>query len=203
MKYEDLTEVKAIEINRNSIITTNQIFCNRSYKNHPNGCPNYNNNDLCPPKSLEYHFNKINNNYNYFYIIYIYFNFKGYLEIKEKDWIERNIKITEDKLRNLYHWQNKIKSILKSKMKEIVLNNYFNKKIYIISCGSGFKDKFLNSIQNKIYSMEAIGINVFSTMKLNGLRMEILPENKLYLVGMLCSDKPLNIEIEDKQKEMF
>jgi len=66
------------------------------------------------------------------------------------------------------------------------------KEIFLLGCGSGFNDKILGQYQDKIYSMEAVGINVFSTMKLNGVRLEINPENRIRLVCLFASVKKLN-----------
>ena len=51
MKIQDITKIKIVKINRNSIEFTEKthIWCTLLYPGHKNGCPNFNRNHLCPP----------------------------------------------------------------------------------------------------------------------------------------------------------
>ncbi|MFX0140805.1 MAG: DUF2284 domain-containing protein, partial [Candidatus Hodarchaeota archaeon] len=79
------TEIKVQKIKKETIYFNKNVreYCKLKYKGHPNGCPNYNNNKLCPPQS-PYLENEILNNYNYYYLIYAVFNLKEYKEEMRK-----------------------------------------------------------------------------------------------------------------------
>jgi predicted metal-binding protein len=183
------------EINKTSIVFTKktQQWCALPYNNNKH-CPNYNSNPLCPPNS-PYLETKINS-YTYFYLFYALFNFKRYKDAKRlihPDWSEKQ-------LGNSRHWQSSIKSKLYIKIKEVTLiNNIQSKDIYLLFCGAGInKKEFINN--DVVYSMEAIGIYVLSTLKNNNIQFELKPVNKILLVSLLCSNKQLILEEEEIQE---
>jgi len=171
MTIKDLTTIKIKEIKRDTIIHYPEIkdLCSRPYPNHPNGCPNREKCQMLNIPSFEVidSFGKYTN----YYLVYVIFNRKAYRESKE----ERD---------NLRWWQGSLKKLLKEKLIEIIKNN---PKIsyYIYGCGSGFK------LGVEIGSMEHCHINVFSTMKLNGIKLDLNPKNKVILVCLISSTKPL------------
>lgn len=166
------------------------IWCKLPYPNHPKGCPNYNKNPLCPPNSK--YMKYILEQYNYFYLIYTDFDLKSHREkmlLKHPNWTNRQAN-------NLLYWQGSVKKILKDIIKKIYRLNPNSKK-YLLFCGSGLKDKIFN--QNNIYSMEAVGIDVFKTLKNNDINFEYKPRNKVILVSLLCSNKKIILN----QKRLF
>ena len=195
VELKNLIEMNEKEINKKTIILSKECYegkwCKRSYPNYKNGCINYGK-SLCPPNS--FYFKDIIDNYNNFYLIYFKFDFLQYKYLRKiihPEWSEKQ-------LGNSRHWQNSLKSML---MKHIVEILEFNnvKNIYILSCGSGISNKILNKYQNSIYSMESVGINVLSTLKLNKIKVERNPVNFIILTGLLAS----NEELKFKQDGMF
>ncbi len=71
----------------------------------------------------------------------------------------------------------------------------------MLGCGSGLNLSF----QDVVASMESVGINVFSTMKKNGIKLEVHPKNKIRLCNLLCSKQPIQFKEhqEKKQKELI
>lgn len=192
MNLNPLVEIKTKRIKKNSIVYYKQVkdFCKCPYPLHPNGCPNYNKNPECPTNSP--FFEEIKHKFNFFLLIYAEFEFGKYLKIKRKDWTKRNIKITERKLKNVLHWQSSVISILKRKIKRVYDNNKF-KKIFLLSSGSGRFYREFKRNQDYVYSMESVGINVFSTLKINKIDFEIKPKNKVVLVSLLLSNEKLRL----------
>ena len=173
-------EIKLKEIDRSSIYFTpkTQKWCILPYYGHKKGCPNYNKNPLCPPNApfLE----KLIEIYNHFYLIYARFSLLKYKKImlnKHPNWSERQATC-------ILYWQNSVKKYLKEYIKQIYKNNHKN-SFYLFSSGSGYKTKEFT--QEKIYSMEAIGINVFKTLNESKIDFEIKPKNYVLLVNLLCS----------------
>lgn len=188
MDITSLVKIKTLKIEKETIILNNDAigkWCQRSYSGHKKGCPNYGKNPLCPPNS--FYFGDIINKYNYFYLIYAEFNFKEYIEKRR----EEHPEWSEKQLKNSRYWQNSVKSILKKRVLIIYEINP-KKEIYLLGCGSGFNDKKVGQYQEKISSMESVGINVFSTMKLNGIKLEINPINKIRLICLFSSIEKLN-----------
>lgn len=127
--------------------------------------------------------------YSKYYLIYAQFNFKKYKEIRKKEhpeWSERQIGC-------VLYWQNSIKRLLKQYIEKIRKNTF--SLFYIFGCGSGFNLTF----QKTTYSMEAATINVFSTCKLNGIKLEIKPQNIIHLVCLLCAEVPIIFEEKNKK----
>lgn len=189
MEFEQLTKIEIKEIQKNTIIFIEnpKDFCKRPYSGNPNGCPNYGKCVLCPPNVG--HFSKSINNYNYFYLVYIDFDFREYknrrLKSENKEWWQVGKRIS-----CLLYWQNSIINILKRKLDSILGKNN-DKRFHLLGCGSGFSDKMMTQYQERIPSMEAVGINVFSTCKLNEIKLEIHLEDKIKLVSLIASKEEL------------
>jgi len=175
MNFKELVEISCKEIKEDTIISYPEIkdLCYRPYPNHKKGCPN---DEKCKFLNVpDFETIKKYGKYNRYYLIYAKFDFKKYKELrKEKhpDW-------TEEQLGNIWHWQKSVKKLLS----EHINNLNLSKKDYILGCGYGFKSKH----QERIGSMENSCINVFSTMKLNGTKMEIKPRSKIYLCCLIAS----------------
>ncbi len=186
MNIGEITKIKILRVKRNSIIFTSKthIWCTLPYPGHKNGCPNYDKNPLCPPniKIMEEHLK----NYSFYYLIYAIFNiseYKTYMLNKHSDWSER-------KAGCLLYWQNSVKKLLKIYIINLYLNNP-NCSLYLFGSGSG--DKIHNIKQEKVYSMEAAGINVIKTFTNNKIEIEVKPIKFVHIVNLLCSDKELKL----------
>ncbi len=184
MTVNDYTDIKTIEIKKRDLIFSKKtrLWCRLPYPNHPYGCPNYNKNPLCPPFAdyMDY----IKKKYSHFYLIYAIFKLKSQRERMLSIHPNWSIK----KANCLLYWQGSVKKVLKNYIQRIILKNK-NRKTYILACGSGFK--FSSIHQNKVYSMEAVGINVLKTLDNVGIEYELKPKNKVLLVTLLCSQEYL------------
>jgi predicted metal-binding protein len=186
MDISSLLTIKAKEIARESIHFTPKTFlwCTLPYPDHPKGCPNYDKNPLCPPHSSLMH-SKLNG-FRYFYLVYGKFQLKRYIEQMR----ERHPTWSHRQASCVLYWQGSVKKHLKNRLKQIAQANT-DIRFYLFSSGSGFKEKIFG--QSKIYSMEAAGIDVFRTLKANGIAFEVKPRRFVLLVNMLCATKKIQI----------
>jgi len=189
MKINNLIEIKYLKINRETVKFTQKtrIWCQLPYPNHPKGCPNYNKNPICPPNAQ--YMESILNEYFHFYLIYAKFDLKRQRERMfslHKNWSNKQANC-------LLYWQNSVKKQLADFIKIIISMNK-NSNIFLLSCGSGFNFTTLN--QDIIYSMEAAGIDVFKTLKNNGIHFELKPKNKVILTTLLCSKDEPSFELK-------
>lgn len=183
MNINNLYLIKIKKIDKDTVIFTpkTSFWCKLPYPSHKDGCPNYDKNPLCPP--IFPYSEHILDEYNYFYLIYLQFDFKTYKEKMIKlypNWSPRQIA-------NPLYYQGSIKKKLKIYIKRIINNLYI---YYLFFCGAGIKGKSY-MLQEKIPSMEGGGINVFQTLQNNNIEFEVKPKNKLIFVTLLC----LNEEI--------
>ena len=178
MNFSELATTKQKYISRESIVITKKTekWCQLPYPGHKKGCPNYMKSKTCPPNVT--YIGKFIHQFNLFLLIWAEFDFKKYKELR----FEEHPEWSKNQVKCVLYWQASIKKILKNKIKTIK-----NTSDYLLSCGSGFG--------NSIKSMEAVGINVFATLKNNNIDFEIKPQNKILLVCLLC--KKLN-EIRTK-----
>ncbi len=181
MEIKKLIQIHQKKIDSESIKFTKKtrLWCQLPYLNHPKGCPNYNKNPLCPPKAK--FMKNILIRYNHFYLIYAEFN----LEIQRERMLLIHPNWSERQAACLLYWQNSVKKVLRMYIKEIYDENK-NFKIFLLSCGSGFDSHYFN--QGEIYSMEAVGIDVYKTLRNNNIDFEIKPKNKVILITLLCSN---------------
>ena len=184
MKIENLVNVKLKKIPENTIIFTRktQKWCILPYPNHPNGCPNHNKNPLCPPTAefLE----ETVRRYKHFYLIYAKFNLQEY----KKSMLESHPNWSDKQATCLLYWQNSVKRILRDYiMKTFLSHPTFD--FFLLGCGSGFNRGFFK--MQKIYSMEAVGVNVFQTLRNNNIAFEIKPKRIVILTTLLCSNTSL------------
>lgn len=70
------------------------------------------------------------------------------------------------------YWQQQVKAMLWDKIRMIAGRNDL-----ILSCGSGYKDKY--------YSLESVGIDVFQTYRNNGIDFEEQPINKVVMCSLV------------------
>lgn len=167
---KNLLQIIDVNIRKESIKITSKtnLWCVLPYPNHKGGCPNYNKNELCPPNTKLLNLKK----YSQFKLIYVIFDFNSYKEWRK----EQNPQWSDKQISCVLYWQGSVKKYLK----EYIIKN-MNGNPYILGCGSGFK------INGKEYpSMEAVGIDVFTTLKNNDIDFEIKPINKIVMCCLLC-----------------
>lgn len=187
-----IMKVKVKRIQKETIIHYDKVrdFCKRSYPGHPHGCPNYGKKETCPPHAERF-MNVIKSIPDGKYFL-VYVNFD--LEEQSRRMKEKNPHFTEKQSRNSRYWQSTVKKALREKIMSIYNANK-NQAWYIIGCGSGFSTKKMSNIQKNVCSMEAMGINVFSTLKLNEIPFEVKPKKYVTLVCLLIAYRQLK-EIE-------
>jgi len=179
MHFNRLVNIQIKEIKEKTIIHYPEVedLCYREYSNHKNGCPNKHKCDWLNIPSFDILLDC--GKFNHFYLVYAEFDFKIYLELRKKE----HPKWSKQQLKNPLYWQNSVKKLLSRYIDNLSLI----KTDYVLGCGSGLKLKQ----QKRVGSMENSCINVFSTCRLNDIKLEIHPKNKIYLVCLLCSKKSL------------
>lgn len=175
MNIKELVEIHHKEIEEKTIISYPEVkdLCSRPYYNHPKGCPNI---GKCEQLDVPIFNNLMKQTIYryYFYLVYVKFDFKRYIELRKQEhqgWSDKQVKC-------VLYWQNSVKSLLVK-----YINNLDLDRSYILGCGSGMKLDY----QKRVGSMENACINVFSTMRLNGIKMEVKPKNVIYLVCLIMS----------------
>lgn len=167
--YDQISWLNLLDKNKNCKI---KHLCQLPYPKHPNGCPNYNKNLLCPPYSpyLKLTLKK----YEYFKLFLAHFDFIRYevqMKVEHPKW-------TQGQITCILYYQNWVKSHF---YEHVLL--YVSRNSLILGCGSGFGDK--------MYSMESVGINVFQTLKNINFSLEIKPIKQITFVSLLCSHIPI------------
>lgn len=181
MNIKRLVQIKWREVEEKTIIHYPEIgdLCYRPYPNHPNGCPNIEkcNNVNVPDFQTIKEWAK----FKHYYVSYCIFDRRGYRkQIGKND--------------NMRWWQKSLKSLLRKEIERIYKIN--GDVFYVLGCGSGFKLSF----QKSMSSMEHACINVFSTMKLNGVKLDLNPRNRVVLCNLLCSKEKL--KFNDSQSNL-
>lgn len=191
--FKKLTKISMKKIKEETIIFSEDTgkWCLRPYPNHPNGCPNINREECFPFARF---LRDIIGNYNYFYLVYINFNFAKYKELRKEE--NPEFFNSENRLKCLIYWQNSVKKLLKEKIERIISQN---RDFLIAGCGPGMKIK---GYKYYAYSMEAMGINVFSTLKLNKIQFELRPKNMIILCCLICAKNSLNLTRQIKLVEV-
>ena len=183
-----MVQIKIKKIKENTIIYYPEIedLCYRQYPNHPKGCPNKAKCDhLNIPNFetiLEY------GEYKHFYLIYAKFEYFKYWLLRLFEAIKTHTidYWTSSRLECLLYYQNSVKKLLSDYINCLPLTSLN----YVLGCGYGLKIKS----QKYVGSMENSCINVFSTCKLNGIKLEIRPKNKIHLVCLLCAKKLISFK---------
>ena len=191
MKFGKLTKLKHKEINEETIIHYPEIedLCYYPYPNHLNGCPNRIKCQMLNIPSFD--IIKDCGEYFYYYLVYLEFDFKKYKEFRK---IEKpSFFNTKERLKCVLYWQGSLKKIIKDYIEELKRQNLL---FYVLGCGSGFTLSF----QKQVGSMENARINVFSTLKLNGIDFEVKPTNKIILCNLLCSKKKISFKKNTREK---
>jgi len=181
INFHDLVSIGVKQIREYSIVNYDYIkeLCARPYPGYPDGCPNR---FKCRTLGIRpFEEIKQRGKFDEYYLIYARFDFKTYKELRRDqhpDWSDKQ-------LGNSRHWQ----AAVKKKITTMIENATIPSTDYVLGCGSGLKLKH----QQIVGSMENACINVFSTMRKNGIKdMEVRPENVIYLVCLLCRNTRKN-----------
>lgn len=173
-EVSELVNCDEKDIPASSILFKEEVreWCRLAYPDHPRGRRNYGKCDLCPPKAP--YRADILDTFSHFKTIYAVFDFKRYKELV----IEAHDQWTERQVENVLWWQSGVKNVLKQK----VLSNYVRGARDIVAdvilgAGSGF---------GNYQSMESAGIDVFTTMRKNGIQMERRPINNITIVSLIA-----------------
>lgn len=141
-----------------------RVLCRKSYPNHPKGCPNFGKRDTCPPHAplLVDFFNM----HKKILAVVVDFNLKKHKERMKKlhpGW-------TEKQCACCLYWQGGVRKKLKEKVDRTIQHYYKGEE---------------NSIQITDCP-EAMGVDVTSTMKNVGVRLEWPPKRivrKITFIG--------------------
>jgi len=132
------------------------------YPNHPNGCDNYLKNPDCPPLTKPYN-HLISPPY---YVGVLEFNIRQWIE----DMQEKHPKMSELQCRIPYLWQSKQDKILEAGLRE------FAKDV-------GLPGLRILTRPEKYY------VNIFSTCRLHGIKIDRDPKDVVTLVGMMGKNR--------------
>jgi predicted metal-binding protein len=196
-KYKLKIELSSIKFLK--VKDTND-FCKKAYPDHKNGCKNYGCSYLCPPYAP--YLKELIEKYKSHTLYYVHFDFKKYKEEmdNEKDpfWTENRKKC------NLYY-----QNAVKSRLYNYLIGDYDENQDLLLGCGHGFGTRdneeidetksekeimeyaglFDKERKKRIFSMEAVGINVISTLRRNHIEIEPRPNNFIIFCSLLCSNK--------------
>ena len=134
-----------IPVKRLVLTTKTNIWCKLPYPRHPKGCPNYGKKAHCPPDSLN--IKEVLNLKKPIYIVYNEFDLAAHMKRMSRlhpNW-------SEAMLRNVYYWQNKSRAQLKTRISTAMI--LLNTNVHIANA-------------------EAMGVNLYATCFVNGLKLE-------------------------------
>lgn len=171
-------------------------YCQTPYKNHPNGCPNYQHNWSCPPYAPTVQETRTSlGTYSFFWILIM------------------EIPIPQKKIEILKKWRTKheFAKITKNlnNFLSYLQSNHRDWKFYFCSdcalCSEKNNSKCTCPTEpcrypNKIrVSPEAAGIDIFATLKILNIEIEKEPMNKLRRIAMCAADERINFAIEHQK----
>ncbi|MFA5731568.1 MAG: hypothetical protein WC934_06150 [Acidithiobacillus sp.] len=180
-------------------------FCRLPYPDHPNGCPNFGKNELCPPLFKPIPHTKFND-YSKLMLLWAEFDFKSYKIEMKQQWIENNKskgiekEPTDKQISCCLYWQNSVKRIIIKSLNTMIKDKNISEPSLILACGSGFKHK---KGANNCASMEAGGINVILTFKKLHIDIEVKPVNKVILCILLGFRNNYNNILRNLDKIMY
>ncbi len=160
-----------IEIEKLNINYKAREWCKLPYPDHPDGCPTYSQNAMCPPNVplVDEYFDLSKE----LYFVVIEFDIGGHAKKMKKlhpRWSDRQC-------RNLLYWQNGVRSQLDGMCR--------------LSCwGKSF-----------VYTLlpEAMGINVIATAQSLGIPIKIKPTDTIYKIALVGNRNNKN-KIKEQQK---
>jgi len=139
--------IKPFTILVKKLIVTNKTseWCKLPYPNHPKGCPNYNKKLFCPPNHID--INKYFDLSKPLYFVFAEFDLEKHskrMKVLHPNWTERQCKCC-------LYWQSKVRKQLTENIK-------------LVSMVLG--------TDRTTSCPEAMGVNVFATCALSGLKLE-------------------------------
>lgn len=129
------------------LVISNQVgdWCKLSYPGHPKGCPNYGKKKKCPPRApMVGDFFDLNKN---LWIVHSEFNLANHILKMEK----RHPEWTLRQCKNVLYWQPTSRSQLNQRILEALVHTGANASAMV---------------------PEAMGINVYATARISGLKLE-------------------------------
>lgn len=158
-----IEECKTISLQTLFFIDNPIALCKLPYPGHKKGCPNVGKNKNCPPLCP-----KVNEKYNLskpYFFSYVKFNLKKQKEkmkLLHPDWTAKQCKC-------LLYWQGTVRKKLNTNSKIFT---------YDIKEETGYWHDYE-------LIPEAMGVDVFKTMKCHGIKLERNPENYVYKVSFI------------------
>jgi predicted metal-binding protein len=133
-------------------------WCRLPYPGHPNGCPNWNQRDECPPKVslVSDRFDLLKDHW----FIVVEFN----LAQHRKEMLEKHPNWSLKQANCCLYWQGGVRKQLKDLCK--LMQEHNNQLIYTLI-------------------PEAMGVNVFKTMQKHGIILKRNPSDTLYKIALL------------------
>ena len=142
-----------IELNKIIITAKTWDWCQIPYPNHPKGCPNYNKKAGCPTTVKM--FDEIFDMDEPIYLVHSHFDLTNHIA----KMLKRHPKWSDRQLRNCLYWQPKSRSDLKGKI-----------LLALMKVGLNYMS---------IQCPEAMGINLYATTMLNGLKLDPIKSMKI------------------------
>lgn len=148
-------------------------WCKLSYSDHPNGCPNYNKRDTCPPKApLINEYFDLKQSHWFAIIKYNVTEHAVLLKEKHPDWSDKQC-------RCCLYWQNTARKQLRD-----IIKKFIKEKNFV----SNFSDTDIGKLDYTLIP-EAMGVNVFRTCRKIGVHIMKNPINIIYKVALIGSVK--------------
>jgi predicted metal-binding protein len=177
-----MTKIEAYEIKPGSIVFTDKTakWCTLPYPGHPRGCPNYGVKRTCPPKIDRSPYSDFVRSARFFKLVLV----KVDLNQQSAKMLGKHPDWSDKKSRCLRYWQPGAKKAISDYIERTCQPGDF-----VLGSGSGAK-----VFHKERPSMEAAGINVFQTLKNNGIKFEVKPRNYATLVSLVCSKVKVKVE---------
>lgn len=183
MNFQELTRIFTTHVSADSILFTKSEkqrnrWCQMPYPGHPKGCPNFGRSPTCPPQVGMRP--DILVTYDIFILTYAIFDFKNYQQQRWEETQDNREYWNENRIKCNLYWQSSVKKLMKKFIQRKFCsksNIKYPKFGELFGAGSGFWNR---------PSLEAVGINVFSTLKKNNICYEIKPMTTITMVALIC-----------------
>ncbi len=184
MNIKNMLKINLKQIETETIVFDPDVrsYCKIAYEGHPNGCPRYNKNELCPPKSSFQKYKVIN--FKHHWLLYAIFDYQLYkIRMREEnpDWTKKQIEC-------VLYYQSQIMAKLRNELIRLIKQT--NHPPFILSSGAG-----MTIDGEELQSMESAGIDVEQTFFRNDIDIDFPPINKIIKCCLISS----NYEIKDKE----
>lgn len=148
-------------------------WCKMPYPDHPNGCPNYNKKDTCPPKAplINEHFD-LNQPHWFAIISYNITEHAAILKEKHPDWSDKQC-------RCCLYWQNTARKQLRE-----IIKDFLKERNFV----SNFSEIDFGKLDYTLIP-EAMGVNVFRTCHRIGIHIKKNPIDFVHKVALIGERK--------------